>query len=731
MTPSSSFREIAGLAPGVIVTRALARAATPEPMYSTAEWAEARRYVAEESGSSAPGKWSNAKTPFAVEMMDCLDPEHPARTVTLKIASQICKSEVALNWIGKTIDVDPAPMMLLLPSLDEIGKWGATKWEPTLAATPALRGKVFDVVERGKGSTTSFKKFRGGFLTITTASSSKGLQARSIKRGIADEISEFPEDAGGRGDPIDQMMTRADGHPDAKFLFCSTPSEAGSCRITQRYEASDARELYCPCPHCGDWQTLDYDRMQADDAAPFGAVLPCAGCGARLTELDKPELLARGVWIKRHGDEAAGAVPPPHFVDEDMPLCRARGSAGRDPGFWLTQMYSPFKPWGALLREGVEAEAKGPLAKKVFRQQKLALAWDPSTDAPDHVKLYEARGGHVTRGVVPAWACLVTGACDVQNDRLEWAAYAWGPDKSGARIDWGVIEGDTLTDAPWAALAQVVSRRFPGEATIPLGFDAFGIDSGGGTGRTAKVYQFVKRSPGLKALKGASNPRTLPLVEGGETWAKNAQGKKVTARVWLVGGHEIKKTIYDMLHRGLDAATTDERAPWGLYFTADSSEDNFKQLTAEVFKEPRSRRPGALGWWERLAGRPNEQLDLVVYAYALAWSKGLERFGPSEWSQLMAARAAPVGDAPLLDLVARDLDPRAASAAPAGPSSQPLPGARDGGAVQRAQDEPEAGAAPTAEPPAGALAPNPDGRGSRLDRLKKLRGAQSSGGASQ
>lgn len=703
------------------------RAAAPEPLYSTAEWAEARRFVAEESGSSAPGKWSNAKTPFAIEIMDCLDPEHPARTVTCKIASQICKSEIALNWIGKTADVDPAPMMLLLPSLDEIGKWNATKWEPTLDATPALRGKVFDVVDRSRlGSTSSFKRFRGGFLVITTASSSKGLQARSIKRGIADEISEYPEDAGGRGDPIDQMMTRADGHADAKFLLISTPSETGTCRITARYDASDRREFYCPCPHCESYQTLDFDRLQRDDAAPGGAVLPCQACGVLLTELDKTDMLARGAWVRRHPDESVGPVPPTCFAHEDLAAMRARAPAGRDPGFWLSQVYSPFKPWGALLREAAESEAKGGVALKTFRQQKLALAWDPATDAPDHVALFEARGAHVTRGVVPAWACMITGACDVQNDRLEWAAYAWGPDKAGARFDWGVIEGDTLTDAPWAELAQVISRRWPGEATVPLGFDAFGIDSGGGMGRTAKVYAFVKRSSGLRALKGASNPRALPLVEGGQTWAKNAAGKKITARVWLVGGHEVKKTIYDMLHRGLDAHATGERAAWGLYFTQDSSEEHFKQLTAEVYRDSRSKRPGALGWWEKLPGRPNEQLDLAVYAYALAWSKGLERWGATEWAQLFAARALPSGDAPLLDLVARDLEnARAALGPPFGPPSAsaapPSLGEADVGrtpiASGEAEDMPDA--------PAATLAPNPGAVVSRLARLARLNGVKS------
>jgi phage terminase large subunit GpA-like protein len=705
----SAALAIAGLDDGARFRAALTRAATPEPLLTIAEWAQQRRVVGADSGSSAPGRWDNAKTPFAVEIMDCLDADNPARTVTLKVASQIVKSEVALNWICATIDVDPAPMMLLLPSLDEIGKWNATKWEPALDAMPELRRKVLEVIERARsGSTTTFKKFRGGFLTITTASSSKGLQARSIKRGIGDEISEMPEDAGGRGDPVEQMMTRGDAHPDAKFLLASTPSELPSCRITQRYDASDRREYYCPCPHCGDFQTLDFERLAPAPELPGGAALPCAGCGVLLTELDKEGLLAGGVWIRRHPDESAGPVPPTHFPAEDLAVHRARGAGGRDPGFWLTQVYSPFKPWSRLLEEARDAEQKGGLALKLFRQQKLALAWDPATDAPDHEKLHEVRGLHVKRGVVPAWACLLTGACDVQNDRLEWAAYAWGPDKSGACIDWGVIEGDTLTDGPWIELAKVISRRFPGEATIDLGFDAFGIDSGGGKGRTAKVYAFVRRSPGLRALKGSSKPRDLPLVEGGQAWAKDERGKSVRAKIWLVGVHEVKHTIYAMLHRALDAAALGERQPWGLYFPHDASEEHFRQLTAEVFRAPRSQRAGALGYWERLPGRANEQLDLAVYAYALASSRGLERLSPSEWAALFAARAKPAEDAPLLDLVQRAAERAATERAAQGSFSAPSTAAP--APVADAADT-AAGAPPAPPAPAARLAPNPNASG--------------------
>lgn len=673
------------------IYRGLSAAAKPNPELSIVDWAEQRRHVASDAGSPRPGKWSNATTPFAIEMMECLSPDHPAHLVTLMCASQLVKTEVGLNWIGQTIDVDPASFLVLEPSLDEVRLFSATRFDPMVSATPALKGKVYEVIERSRaGSTTKTKRFRGGTLHIGSAGASKDLQQKSVKRVFADEVSEYPEDAGGRGDPLDQAIARTDGHADYKVLAASTPKELPTCRITALYERGDRRRYYVACPDCGARQTLELEQLvRQGDAVAY----VCAACGVLVGEEHKTAMLAGGVWLKTYPSESSeNPAPPAVFEGAELERWRARATEGREPSFHLSQLYSPFKTWSRLLKEAEDADTQEK--KKTFRQQKLGLAWDPAVDAPDHEALAAAKGAQVERGVVPAWACLLTGAADVQNDRIEWATYAWGPHQMGARIDWGVCEGDTATSAPYVELAKVVQRRWPGRATVPLGLDWFGIDSGGAEGRTAKVYEFVRNAIGLKALKGSSKHDSLPLEPGARVKAKTRAGRTVRVQIWLVGTWAVKKTIYTMLHRGLTAYEEGERLPVALYYTADTPEEHFKQLTAEVFKEPRSKRVGAVGQWERIAGRANEQLDLAVYCYAGAWDKGLERWTEAEWAQLFAARAKPVEDAPLLDFAAIE-----ASRAPA-------------------QTEPPA--APASSPQVAKLAPNPKRGGTLPGWMEKL-----------
>lgn len=655
----------------------LAAAAKPVLSRTVAQWAEEERYVAAESGSSRPGKWLNATSPLAVEPMSCLDASHPARRVVMAISAQLFKSEVALNWIGQTISDDPASMMLVVPSLDEQQNWNNTKWQPTLDASreAGRPWKVFDIVERGnKGSTSKFKRFRGGFLVVTTANSSKGLQGRSIKRLICDEVSEYPAEVGGRGPPVKQAEARGDAHDDFKALLISTRKELPGCLITQLCDDGDQRVPYVQCPSCSCWQTLEFERMDPPEKNNGRTVFICAAAGCVIDEVHKSKMLDEAVWLKTYPSEDPANPPPPEwFEDDELETWRARGTEGREPSFSAWQAYSKLKSWAKLWAEYQDAlrdlqKGTDPDALKVFWQQKLNRAWDPATDTPDHKKLFAVRGRFVVRGRVPAWACELVLTADVQGDRIEWDAYAMGPDLSMARFDWGVIDHDPLTEQAWAELAVVIGRRYEGDATVDLGFDVAGIDSGGKKGVTERVYRFVRGRHNVVALKGSKDKEGVPLLKGKRSILRLQDGGTITGQPYLVGGWGLKAAIYSMLSTSLEAEPG-SRLPGGLYNPEDATEEDFQQYTAEVFVKPRTRRAGVLGDWNRMAGRPNERLDNAVYARALFWWRGAFKRTPDEWRALFDARAKTPED-PLPLFTAAEI-----SAPAAQPTTAPNPGA--------------------------------------------------------
>ena len=70
---------------------------TPPPVLTVSAWAAAKRYVAAESGSPFPGKWSNDLVPYMVEPMDCLSFDDPCRSVTIIKSAQVAGTSPCCN----------------------------------------------------------------------------------------------------------------------------------------------------------------------------------------------------------------------------------------------------------------------------------------------------------------------------------------------------------------------------------------------------------------------------------------------------------------------------------------------------------------------------------------------------------------------------------------------------------------------------------------------------------
>ena len=125
-------------------TRGLRR----DPALKPSEWAEKHRIVAEGT-SPHPGKWHNARTPFLVEIMDCMAPSHWARRVSFMKSVQVSGSEGLSNVLGWLIDVAPAPALVVHPTIEAGRDWTTEKFEPTIEVTKRLQRKVRNVVCAG------------------------------------------------------------------------------------------------------------------------------------------------------------------------------------------------------------------------------------------------------------------------------------------------------------------------------------------------------------------------------------------------------------------------------------------------------------------------------------------------------------------------------------------------------------------------------------------------------
>jgi len=606
-----------GYADGAKVYRTgYCRGLQPDPELWVDEWADEYMRIPRDTGAAEPGQYRTARTPYAREPMRCLSPAHPCKRVVTMVASQLMKTQIALNWIGALIHMSPSNILTLLPSLT-LAKRVSGRMGKTIAATPALRERVATSRSRDARNTMDTKEFEGGTLYATTAGSASNLAELSARYVYGDEVDRWDVDVDEEGDPIELAETRGSTFGrNAKFYFSSSPTIKGASRIDDLFQASDQRHFYVPCPSCGHMQTLEWERLLY--SADFATVhYQCAGleCDVLIEEHHKGEMLAKGEW-RGH----------------------AQGD-GETVGFHLNALYAPlgWTSWSALAKQfqkAKRAQDRGDLEPmQVFYNTRLAKVWDSAVEQTK-ADVLQARAlqenyvlGSLTLGVLG-----LTAAVDVQANRLELMVIGWGVGMERWVVDHQVIPGDPADDRTWALLDERLKVRYRHPCGVALGILATGIDSGGH--HTHEVYQFcrVRRWRNIFAIKGASKPGRPVIAQRPSlvdvTW--KGQTERHGAELWMIGTDTAKDWIYNRY--------SFETGPGALHFAKDLPDDFFQQCVAERKVARYVKGYKRIEWVKGKADR-NEALDLMVYNLAMAYYLNLHRYGEHDWDKLRQALA--------------------------------------------------------------------------------------------
>ena len=386
------------------------RGQRPEPDVWIDQWADEYMRIPRDTGAAEPGQYHTSRTPYAREPMRCLSPAHPCKRVVTMVASQLMKTQIALNWIGGLIHMAPSNILTLLPSLG-LAKRVSSRIGKTIKATPVLRERVASNRSRDARNTMDTKEFEGGSLYITTAGSAANLAELSARYIYGDEVDRWSVDVGEEGDPVELAETRGSTFGrNAKFYFSSSPTIRGASRIADLFEVSDQRYYYVPCPTCEHMQVLEWERLHY--SADYQVVhYQCAGpdCDVLIEERYKGEMLAKGEWrAHTQGD-------------------------GETIGFNLNALYSPpgWTGWASLAKQfekAKKAQAKGDLEPmQVFYNTRLAKVWDSAQEQTSAgVLMDRARLESYGLGSMPDGVLMLTASVDTQANRLELMVMGWG-----------------------------------------------------------------------------------------------------------------------------------------------------------------------------------------------------------------------------------------------------------------------------------------------------------------
>jgi len=624
------------------VLRSLAVLLAPPPRFNCLQWADKHRFLSRES-SAQPGKYLSVVAPYQREPQEAItDPRVPS--VCLHWAAQLGKTEILSNIVGFFIDAEPAPILMVQPTVEMAQAWSKERLAPMLRDTPVLSGRVRDPKSRDGENTILHKTFEGGNIAIVGANAPSGLAGRPRRVILLDEIDRYPPSAGTEGDPCALAERRAESFWNAIVIKTSTPTVKGSSRIDIAWEESDQREWWCPCPRCGHFQTLAWSQVQWPKDEPVRAWYECAGCQAHLSDHERVAMVRRGQWRPRHPERR----PRGYHINGIAILFRA----GRGYDNRLHQMAAQF----------LDARAGGTMRLRVWVNTFLAESWEEQAERIPEGELMKRAESYGPK--VPANVLVMTAGCDVQADRLEVEVVGWGLGEESWGIHYKVIPGRPDDPATWRVLDEHLQQKWTREDGLELRIVAAGVDYGAFTDDVLR-WTRTRFARGILGVKG-SPTMGAPVVNA------LRRNNRFKAAVITVGTDQAKALLYSRLQLG-------EVGPGYCHFPGTAAGYDaafFSGLTAEELRIT-FRRGFAFREWHKTRAR-NEPLDARVYAFAML------RYLNPNWTKLAAGIEKRMA-APSTSAAGRQPAPGPlVAAAPASRSGKPasksfVGGARPGG----------------------------------------------------
>ena len=508
----------------------------PPPKLKISQWADQERRLSSEA-SAEPGRWYTSRANYQQGIMDSIsDPS--IKDIVIMAGSQVGKTEMLLNIVGYHISQDPAPMLVVQPTLEMAQSFSKDRLAPMLRDTPCLKGKVKDPRSRDANNTTTHKVFPGGHVSLVGSNSPSGLASRPIRIVLCDEVDRYPPSAGSEGDPIQLARKRSATFWNRKIVMVSTPTNKGASRIEQAFEESDKRYYLVPCEDCGEEQKLKWSNVKWEKDKPETASYVCEGCGSIWDDAKRFRAIRNGKW------EAT----------EDF-----KGVAG----FHISGLYSSWTPLADGVRDFLSAK-KMTETLRVWTNVYLAESWEDQGERVDDFAVAER--SEPFGELLDSNILVITCGVDVQDDRIELEVVGWGREEESWSIDYRTLYGDPSTPQLWNDLDTILKSTYKTEDGRTIGIRATCVDSGGHY--TQAVYNFVRPREGKRifAIKGMAG-ETRPIVSRP---TRNNIGK---IRLFTLGVDNIKELIFSRLK------ITEVGAGY-CHFPDDRSDEYFKQLAS-------------------------------------------------------------------------------------------------------------------------------------------------------
>lgn len=594
----------------------------PEPPIGVVEWNKKHRRI--EAATVKPGPWDPSDVPYVIEPLEALtDPL--VSEVVCPWGAQVGKTEnLQLGFKFYILATRRDNVMFLLPD------------EPTVKRIqkrvhPSLKGcaSLWDRVKHNERQLLTFEEwnFLSNKVLWTAAASKSGTVSAPICYLLADETDLMSPD------DIERAAKRLQSYGSkARTLKTSTPTtEDGP--IWSDYKLSSQKQWEVPCLDCGEFGPYEWANMKWESRHEYatrnGRSIPdrkefaslaksrrfpvwyeCPRCGHRHRQDDRGAMNARGRYKALNPDSTA------------------------IQGFHVNSLASPFWDFHLGVHSWYKAQGNDDSLKE-FYNQTLALPHIKDTARATELQVAERVNPLLERGVVPAWAALVTAGFDVQGDRIVWSVWAWSADmRRGHLMAHGAEWGDNFTGL--AVLRGIARRRWPVEGGKLVARVTLGLVDCGFAMHEITNWSLSNSGPDVPIYPVRGK------AAGGAPFAEKEQSVhgRGAVRVIYISADHVKTSLFSVF----------QDAP-GLSFCEGTDHEFAREFVAEA-RVPETDKKGFTKqvWRVRAGYKANHLWDTAVYAYAAGvWVDGqarpfesaAEALAPSDPSPALAAPPKP------------------------------------------------------------------------------------------
>lgn len=554
------------------ITSALSVLRPPDKL-TVSEWADLYR-VLDSKTSAEPGKWRTERTPYLRGIMDAWSDKGVERITFVK-PTQVGGTETILNALAYSAAQNPAPMMIVYPTIDLAEYTSDNRIQPMIRLCAPIAEKYSDKSKKLE------LQFDDMYIVLSGANSPASLASRPVQYVMMDEVDKYPRMTGKEANPINLAIERTKTFPTTKKIFITSTPTLQTGAVWKSWEEADTQyEYFVPCTHCEIFQTLRFPQIRWEDVkndankARETAVYVCPHCGGIMNDRMIREAVRKGEWR----------------------VIRTNGSKLHS-GYRLNAIASPWLTLGDVAYE-FKSSKDDPEELMNFVNSWLAEPWKEIEGSADAKKLAQKTSGY-QRGTVPTGTVLLTGGVDVQKNGMYYIIRAWMADGTNCLVEHGFVQS-------WGEITNVMNCPYLSPERESFLVNLCLVDSGD---QTDDVYEYCAVNREWAApSKGASTT----IYSRYRMSTIDREGSRANGmRLIIVDTNLYKDAIYGRI-----------LAPGGFQVYENCEEEYLTQVTAEQKVTERRNGKKVSVWVPKTSHADNHYLDCEVYAACAADIKG-------------------------------------------------------------------------------------------------------------